>query len=496
MKTLIALLLVVLTYLPTKAQDVCNEIRIDYLESSDAEVDALPILKWKDGYLAWGSKKNEISVGFANKEMKFEELDVYNLNTNNEDFIDLNIINGEIVLIVMSGEYNKSKKNSEYQLSIIPFETETMQFGEPKMVHKVIATDKDFKFDVTISENEEFILVNADIQNKKEKQNGYDFVVLDRELQLVWKRKIIWQGKGFIAPGVWDQHFTNSGDLVLIVGTRSFSNPEYFKKDSKMYIYTKDQENPVEVEDIDFNIKGKDNIYIDHSNGDFELFYDGLVKDDNVVYGGVRISSETHKVVNETLTPISLEMQTLFLDDKEVKDVKSKVSRGKQVFIPFSYHYKDIIIGADGSLYLIYERLYSTQSSISSPVFYYGDNIKILKFSKNREFEWASEIEKDQLSRNCYWCTGHILVELSNGNLGFIYNAVTKYDMNTSKDDMKIFYSELDILDGEMNQCLLINSTEENCYFNRSYYSILEGELYLEFQRKDNKEKRVLLTFD
>jgi hypothetical protein len=405
-------------------------------------------------------------------------------------------------LVTTIRDYDYKKKYGEFKIYLTKYNVTSGLFEEPFIIEHKENNLTFLDYEVTVSENKEFVLVNAKIRKKKEKLYKYDFVVIDKELKTVWNRDVKWKVVGYAYTSPWLTHLTNKGDVAFIIATRSFADSGFHKKDDKLFIYSSDSEQPYQYEGLkmfrpDWRSSIHKNIFVDYKNGDLEVFYDNKVGQDKkqVFYGSVLINADNHKVI-ENLTLLSPEMQTLFLDKEDVEKVESQLAKGKRVEMPrFIADFSEVHINNDGSILMIYEDRTFTQDDNRFKPYYEMGNIFVLKFSSDRKFLWGVEINKEQVSRYSFSRAGYILYEFENGNLGFIYN---KY-INDNEDGF-VFFNILDIQTGELEECMFLESEGNSCYFYNSYSMQFGNELFLDFiderEEKDVNIKSIVLNID
>lgn len=180
---------------------------------------------------------------------------------------------------------------------------------------------------------------------------------MDQDLNQIWHKQKIWQGKGFVCIGIWDEHFTNSGDVVLVVGTKSFSNPIYSKKDIELFVYSSSSQEPYEYKDVLVYARVKSrgievpNTFVDHTNGDFEIFYEEQTNEatGKIEFGSIVFSGETHEIIARNFVPLTIKMQTLGLKDKDAQKIIKKNSRvlfhlSKHIVLYYHHQYQKPLV--------------------------------------------------------------------------------------------------------------------------------------------------------
>lgn len=292
-------------------------------------------------------------------------------------------------------------------------------------------------FNFNISDDSSKVLVYHNLPSDKDENPKHVFYVLDKSMNQLWKKSVTLPYKNELFD-VEKYEVDNLGNVHLIglifnakKQEKRIGKPNY-KYQILSYYHNGNEfkEYPVNIEgifltDMQIAINDKKEIVCGgyySSEGSFNIEGSYFIK----------INSQTKEITSKDFQMFSVDFITQHFSDKEEKETKKDVKKGVEPGL-FKYALHDIILGEDGTTWLIGEQFYIQQvinhSSdaqgklmTSTTFIFHHNDIIIINISPDGKIVWSQKIAKRQVDRNEQGIYSSYLLSKWKDKLLFVFN--------------------------------------------------------------------------
>ena len=364
---------------------------------------------------------------------------------------------------------------------------------------------------VRISRDSSKIFVYYDEVQKNKEKKEYVFIVMDRDLNILWEKRIIepYVEKKFI---VYDLDVDNDGNVHALIklykeGTKQIKDGE-INYSFRIFSYLKKGK---EVKEYSIGMKEK--FLVDMKiaiNDDQDVICVGFYADISNYYTNydgsffMAIDRDTREIKAKNFKEFDLDFFKSNLSAKGKQKANKKADKGENLAFS-NYDLKNIVFRDDGGVVLIAELsfvTYLTYKDGTTTTIYHKGSIIVVNINSKGNIEWNKSINKMQKSYNMDWYTSYALAVV-NDKLYFVFydNIKNKhanpnqkvYDINNVSKEGTIAVVSFDAEGNEKWEFHAVGNDKLYAMVTNSSFQ-LNNKLIM-FTRRQKKSGTLQITF-
>lgn len=446
-------------------------------------------------------QSSEVELVKDKKEMKFEF------------FVQMQ----DQLFVFASYADKKVKKNYLYVQSM---NKKSLQVNnDRKKLAEIPYQNKFFKgagaFNYSMSRDSSKIIVFYFLPYEEYGNEKFGFHVLDSEMNELWSNNITlpYTDELFEVK----THLLDNFGNVHVLGKKYYDKLKDRRKGNPNYNYVVLSYYKGESEAREYDVAVKEKFLTEMQfeiNLDHELicagFYSnkGMSGADGCFY--LKIDSESKEIVVENFMEFDLDFITQNMSDKDENKVRKKEAKGKDAEV-YNYELDELIIGDDGSVFLVGEKYYVTTSTTTSSngqtktsYTYHYDDIIVVRIDFGGNIMWAEKVGKKQKSTNDFGFYSSYTLSVIGDKLYFIFNDhIKNINKKNENDEYEVFRKKKNSAialvevnpEGEQKRISLASSEDVEVMTRPKVCEQISGNELILFGQKGKTRQFAIVTF-
>lgn len=391
----------------------------------------------ESGFYALKSKKGHLFfLEHYNEEMNLVKSVELNLeNGKDENTFEFIVQWNDQLLLFSSLLDKKSKKNNLYVQTIN--KESLMPNHDLRMVSQIDYEGRSKRssgsFSYSFSEDRSKFLLYYALPYKKNETERYGFHVFDKNMDLVWEKQVDLPFEEGLF-GIEEYAINDKGEVYLL-GV-AFKDKRISKRRGEpnySYQILSYSDNGNTFKSFPVELSG-------HFLTDMQI---SINQENDIICAGfyssegtysikgsffLRIDGESKKIEQSSFKEFELDFLTQNLNDRQVRRVKRKKEKGKDLEL-YEYDLNQLVMRDDGGAVLIGEQYYVSKTistdangNTTTTYHYHYNDIIAVNISPEGEIEWATKIPKKQVTSDDYGFYSSYVLAVVNDKLYFVFN--------------------------------------------------------------------------